>query len=265
MGRLHEVLGARKAAGEKSLVVYLTGGLPDIPTTTRLIEAVAAAGADAVELGIPFSDPIMDGPVIQAASQRALDAGVTPAGVLQAVMPVSDVLPVGFMTYANLVHHAGWERFAHEAAAAGLCAAIVPDLPLEEAPPWLDAARTAGLDTVLLVAPTTPPERIRRIAAETSGFLYAVGVLGVTGVREQLARTAVELAARACELTKVPVLVGVGVGTPEQAAEVCRVADGVVIGSAVVQRVLDAETPDAAVESVAGFVRAVRAAMDEPA
>lgn len=262
MPRLQDVLSAKRDAGGKALVVYLTGGLPDLPGTARLIDTVAEAGADAVELGIPFSDPTMDGPVIQAASQRALDAGTTPQDVLSVAKPVADLLPVGFMTYANIVHHAGWERFASEAAAAGLCAAIVPDLPLEEAGPWLSAARGAGLDTVLLVAPTTPDERIGRIAAETSGFLYAVGLLGVTGVRDRLADSAVDLATRAKSLTDVPVLVGVGVGTPEQAAEACRVADGVVVGSAVVSRVLEAASVDEAVESVSAFVSDVRRALD---
>lgn len=269
MARLHDVTTANKAAGRKSLVVYLTGGLPDVATTTRLIEACAVAGADAVELGVPFSDPIMDGPVIQAASQKALDAGVTPPQVLDAASPVADLLPVGFMTYANVVHHAGYDRFAGDAARAGLCAAIVPDLPLEEVDPWADAAADAGLDAVLFVAPTTPDDRIVAIARRTRGFLYAVGVLGVTGVREQLASSAVELAERVERLTAeaevagdVPVLVGVGVGTPDQAVEAAAHADGVIIGSAVVQRVLDAPDADAAVESVAAFVRSVRDALD---
>lgn len=262
MARLHDVLTRRKAAGQLSLVVYLTGGLPDLPTTTRLIEAVAAEGADAIELGIPFSDPVMDGPVIQAASQRALEAGTTPTDVFKACKPVAHVAPIGFMTYANIVHHAGWRRFAAQAVDAGMCAAIVPDLPLEEVDPWTDAAIAEGLDPVLFVAPTTPAERIAAIAARTRGFLYAVGVLGVTGERDSLARTATDLAARAKEVTDVPVLVGVGVGTPEQAAEVCQVADGVVIGSSVVRRVLQAPTPDVAVESVARFVAAMRNALD---
>lgn len=266
MARLHDVTTANKAAGRKSLVVYLTGGLPDVATTTRLIEACAVAGADAVELGVPFSDPIMDGPVIQAASQKALDAGITPPQVLDAAAPVADLLPVGFMTYANVVHHAGYDRFAGDAARAGLCAAIVPDLPLEEVGPWADAAASAGLDAVLFVAPTTPDERVVEIATRTRGFLYAVGVLGVTGVRDQLASSAVELAERVERLTAgvsdVPVLVGVGVGTPDQAVEAAAHADGVIIGSAVVRRVLDAPDPDAAVESVAEFVRSVRDALD---
>lgn len=261
MADLHATLAENVAAGRKSLVVYLTGGLPDLPTTTRLVEAAAAAGADAVELGIPFSDPVMDGPVIQAASQLSLSAGTTPTDVFAAAKPVAGGFPVGFMTYANIVHHAGWERFAADAKAAGLCAGIIPDVPLEEAGPWLEAARAAGIDPVLLVAPTTPTERIARIAAAGRGFLYCVGVLGVTGERESLADSATQLAARAKEVSGLPVLIGVGVSTPEQAAEACRVADGVVVGSAVVRRVLEAASPDAAVDAVGELVGAIRAAL----
>ncbi len=261
-GRLTEVLLANRRAGRPSLVCYLTGGLPDLATTTRLVEAVAAAGADAVELGIPFSDPIMDGPVIQAASQKALQAGATPPGVLQAAAAVAGTVPVGFMTYANIVGHAGWRRFASEAAAAGLCGAIVPDLPLEEVGPWEDAALAEGLEPVLLVAPTTPDDRLVRIAERTRGFLYAVGTMGVTGERSRLAATATALAARAKALTDVTVLVGVGVSDAAQAQEASEYADGVVVGSALVRRVLGAPGPDAAVEAAAEFVAEIRAALD---
>lgn len=260
--RLAETLEANRRRGRPSLIAYVTGGLPDIDTTRRVMESVVAAGADAVELGVPFSDPIMDGPVIQAGSQAALDAGVTPQQVLACAGAVADGVPVGFMTYANVVAHAGWERFAAAAAACGVTGAIVPDLPLEEAGDWFAACAHHGVEVVTFCAPTSPDERIVANAAAATGFLYAVGVLGVTGERDSLARSAVDLARRAKALTDRSVLVGVGVGTPEQAAEVAGVADGVVIGSAIVRRVLEASTPDAAVGAVGEFVAEVRAALD---
>jgi tryptophan synthase alpha chain len=264
-GRLGAALLERRRSGSPALVVYLTGGLPDLATLPRLIEAVVAAGADAIEVGIPFSDPIMDGPVIQAASQRALDAGATPQGVIDAVAAVADIAPIGFMTYANIVSHAGYRRFASSAATAGLCAAIVPDLPLEEVGPWLAATNAAGIEAVLLAAPTTPDERLARIAHTTRGFLYAVGTMGVTGERSVLARTAVDLAARAKRLTDKTVLVGVGVSDGSQAVEASQAADGVVVGSALVRRILDADSPAAAVDAAAAFVAGVRADLDSAA
>ena len=263
--RLSEVLEANRRSGRPSLVAYVTGGLPDMATTTSVLEAVVAAGADAVELGVPFSDPIMDGPVIQAGSQAALDAGATPPAVLACARAVSTDVPVGFMTYANLVAHAGWDRFAADAAACGVSAAIVPDLPLEEAGAWLGACGRHGIEVVTFCAPTSPDDRIVANADVASGFLYAVGVLGVTGERETVAQTALELARRAKALTDRPVLVGVGVATPAQAGEVASVADGVVIGSAIVRRVLEAAAPADAVASVGEFVAEVRAALDDVA
>lgn len=262
---LSHVLDENRQRGRPSLVVYLTGGLPDLTTTARLVETVALAGADAVELGIPFSDPIMDGPVIQAASQRALTGGTTPEQVFDVVREVSGLLPVGLMTYANIVGHMGWNRFAARAAAAGATAVIIPDLPLEEAESWLLAAQAKGIESVLFVAPTSSDERILKNAARTQGFLYAVGTLGVTGERHALADTVAALTVRAKALTTKPVLVGVGVSTPAQAAEAAATADGVVVGSAVVRRVLEAAGPDEAVETVQSFVGELRAALDEVA
>lgn len=262
-GRLGAALWANRRIGRPSLVVYLTGGLPDAETTTRLIEACAVAGADAIELGIPFSDPIMDGPVIQAASQAALDAGATPESVLSAAKPVAGQLPVGFMTYTNLVGHAGWRRFAAEAAAAGLCAGTIPDLPLEEAGDWLAAADANGIEPILFAAPTSPDARIVANAQRTRGFLYAVGTMGVTGERDQLAATAQDLAARAKRLTDKTVLVGVGVSNAEQARQAAQVADGVIVGTSVVRRVLEAASVEAAVEAVSAYVAELRAGLDD--
>jgi len=254
-GTLEAALRARRDAGGKSLVTYLTGGLGD---WQAMIRAAAAAGADAIEVGIPFSDPVMDGPVIQEADERALDAGATPNSILDGIATLDAGVPVAVMTYANLVFHYGWERFAERCAAVGVAGAILPDIPLEEVGEWCEAADRAGVETVLLAAPTAPDERLGRIVARTRGFVYAVGLLGVTGARESLAASALDIARRLKAVTDVPVLVGVGIGTPEQAAEVCEVADGVVVGSAIVRRMLDEGTPEAVGDLVAEF----RAALD---
>jgi tryptophan synthase alpha chain len=216
------------------------------------------AGADGIEIGIPFSDPVMDGPVIQRASQAALDAGATPPAVLDAAAGLQVDVPLAVMTYYNLVHHDGHERFAGRLVAAGIDACILPDLPLEEAGPWCAAADAAGVETVLLAAPTTPDGRLPLIAARARGFVYSVGLLGVTGERSALAASATELAARLKAITDRPVLVGVGVSNAEQAKEACKVADGVIQGASVVRRLMEGGP-----EAVGAYVAEVRAAIDE--
>jgi tryptophan synthase alpha chain len=223
-----------------------------------MLRAIAASGADAVEVGIPFSDPVMDGRVIQEASARALAGGATPSSILGELARAEVGVPLVVMTYYNLVARAGHLRAASELAGAGVAGAILPDLPLDEAGDWLEVAAGAGVETVLLAAPTTPDSRLARIAAASRGFLYAVGLLGVTGERAELAESAMTLAARCKAVTDLPVLVGVGISTPEQAAKVATVADGVVVGSALVRRVLEGATPEQAGELVAEF----RAALD---
>jgi tryptophan synthase alpha chain len=252
---LETVLRANRDAGRKSLVPYLTGGLGE---WTDILRAVAAAGADAIEVGIPFSDPVMDGPIIQQANDRALAAGATPPGILDALVGLDAGVPLAVMTYANLVFRFGWRRFAARCAEVGVSGVILPDIPLEEVGPWAAAADDAGVDTVMLAAPTTPDERLPRICERGRGFVYAVGLLGVTGERESLAASALVIAKRLKDVTDLPVLVGVGIGTPEQAAEVCEVADGVVVGSAIVRRMLDTGSPEAVAELVGRF----RAALD---
>ncbi|MEZ5383065.1 MAG: tryptophan synthase subunit alpha [Microthrixaceae bacterium] len=257
-GRMEAALRRRRESGNKALVPYLTGGLGEwVPT----IEAVAQAGADAIEVGIPFSDPVMDGPTIQAASDQALRDGALPIEVIEAAGSADVGIPLAVMTYYNLVFRPGVTRFAGELAQAGIAGAILPDLPLDEAGPWTEAADAAGVETVLLAAPTTPDERLERIAERSRGFLYAVGLLGITGERAELAASAKEIARRAKAVTDLPVLVGVGVSTPAQAVEVCEVADGVVVGSAVVRRVLEGGSP----EQVADLVGQFREALDRGA
>lgn len=252
---LEEALRRRRAEGAKLLVPYVTGGLGE---WTAVLEAVAAAGADAVEVGIPFSDPVMDGPVIQEASSQALAAGATPDAIAADLGRLALGIPVAVMTYYNLVFRGGHRRMALSWAEAGVSGAIVPDLPLEESQDWTAAADHAGVETVMLVAPTTTDERLARICARSRGFVYGVGLMGVTGERRRLAESALVVARRIKQVTDLPALVGVGISTPAQAVEVCAEADGVVVGSALVRRLLDGGGPDAAAELVAGF----RAALD---
>jgi tryptophan synthase alpha chain len=252
---LEKVLRQRRDAGRKLLLPYVTGGLAGWQDAIR---AAAANGADAVEVGIPFSDPVMDGPVIQQASERALGSGATPVNVLEGIRRLDAGIPVAVMTYYNPVFRAGDERFARSLADAGVAAAIVPDLPLEESGPWCDAADAAGVETVMLAAPTAPDERLPRICARTRGFVYAVGLLGVTGERARLAESAVTMARRLKAITDVPVIVGVGVSDAAQAAVAVRTADGVIQGASVVRRLMEGG-PDA----VGQYVAEVRAAIDE--
>jgi tryptophan synthase alpha chain len=253
-GEMETSFRAARAGGRKLLVPYITGGLRGWQDALR---AAVAAGADGIEIGIPFSDPVMDGPVIQRASQEALEQGATPVSILEEARELDVQIPLAVMTYYNTVHHAGHERFAQQLAAAGIAAAIVPDLPLDESGPWCAAADEFGVETVMLAAPTAPDARLPRIVARSRGFVYSVGLLGVTGERDRLAATATALAARLMAITDVPVLVGVGVSNAAQAREAVQVADGVVQGASVVRRLLDGG-PDA----VGEYVAEVREAID---
>ncbi len=255
-GRLESVLVARRDAGHKLLVPYVTGGMDDSWLLT--VEALAGAGADAIEVGIPFSDPMIDGPTIQEASLRALERGTTPDGILADLSRIRVGVPLVVMTYYNLIYRAGHARIAGMMSESGVCGAIIPDLPLEEIGPWSEAADRVDVATVLLVAPSTPSDRIRAICDRSRGFVYAVGRMGVTGEQALLAGSAREVAERIGAVTELPVCVGIGVSTPEQAVEVCRVADGVVVGSALVRRLLEGEGPDGAAE----FVSSLRRALD---
>jgi len=257
--KLESTLRAGRDAGRKLLVPYLTGGLDE--GWCEVLRAVADAGADAIEIGIPFSDPVMDGPTIQEASARALARGTTPVTVLDDVAGVDAGVPLGVMTYGNIVHRAGRRRFAGSLAAAGLDAAIVPDFPLEESAEWEAACAEVGVEAVLLAAPVTPEERLVRICDRSRGFVYAVGRMGITGERAAVADSAAVLAKRLKAVTDKPVLVGFGVSTPEQAVAVAAEADGVIVGSALVRILLDGGGP----EEAAAFVAGLRAALDEGA
>lgn len=251
---IQERFAAAKSAGRKLLVPYITGGYPGWVDAVR---AAAASGADAVEIGIPFSDPVIDGPVIQQASYAALRAGATPVTVLGDAAGLDVGIPLAVMTYYNLVHHDGHRRFAGRLRHAGISGCILADLPLEESAPWCAAADDAGVETIMLAAPTGSDERLARVVDRCRGFVYSVGLLGVTGERSELASTATALAARLLAITDKPVLVGVGVSNAEQAREACAVADGVVQGASVVRRLMEGGPA-----AVGDYVAEVRAAID---
>lgn len=252
---LEAALRSRRDAGGRCLVPYLTGGLfaGSDGDWTRVLAGVVAAGADAVEVGIPFSDPVMDGPVIQEASDLALAGGANPPAILDGLARIDVDAPLAVMTYVNLVFRFGYERFAATLRASGVAAAILPDVPIEESTTWCRAADAAGIQTVMLAAPTAPDERLERIVERARGFVYAVGLMGVTGERAALASSATVIARRLKALTDRPVLVGVGISTPQQAVEVCEVADGVVVGSALVRRVIETRSVEAAADLVGAF------------
>lgn len=254
-GPMEALLRRRRDEGRKLLVPYLTGGLGP---WTELIRAVADAGADAVEVGIPFSDPAMDGPVIQQASERALAEGTTPGSIFAALRDVDAGVPLVAMTYYNLVFHMGEERFAGEMADAGFSGVVLPDVPVEEQGPWRAAADPAGIETVLLAGPITPDDRLARVCAESRGYVYGVNLMGITGERAALGEQSAVLARRIKACTDKPVLMGFGVSRPDQAVAVAAEADGAIVGTAVVRRILEGGGPD----ELHAFVASLRAALD---
>ena len=258
---LDRIAAAFADSGKRAaLMPYLMGGFPDQERSLAIGEAYADGGADLVELGIPFSDPLADGPVVHAAGTAALRAGATVERVLEIGAALAPRLPVVAMTYMNIVYARGVENFAAMLEQAGISGLIVPDLPLEEAPPVLEACDAHGIALVPLVAPTTPDERLAQIGARARGFLYTVSLAGTTGERAALAGTLDGLIARAVAHTDVPVAVGFGISTPEQAAEAAAAgAQGVIVGSRLVRAAGEAEDPAAEVRRlVADLAEALR-------
>ena len=257
-----DVIAAAFASSGKraALMPYLMGGFPTLDASRAVGEAYAEGGADLVELGVPFSDPLADVPVIHAAGTAALAAGATLHGVLDVGRELAESVPVVLMCYANLLYARGVERAAAELAERGISGLIVPDLPLEEAGPMRAACDAAGVALVPLVAPTTPDERLAAIGATARGFVYAVSVTGTTGERAALDGGLAGILGRVQARTAVPVAVGFGIGTPEAAAAAAAAgADGVIVGSRLVRAAAEADDPAAAVrELVAGFAAALR-------
>lgn len=263
MGRIGDRFAMLRARGEKALIPFLTAGDPDLETTEALVLAMAEAGADLIELGVPFSDPTAEGPTIQRSSARALARGTSLRAILQLVAKLRDRvdLPLVLMGYANPIHAMGAEAFAKAASEVGVDGIIVPDLTPEDGRPYLDPCRAAGIDPILLAAPTTRPERLEMLVRETRGFLYYVSLQGVTGARGDLAQGIEAKVRQAQALGTTPVCVGFGVGTPEQAKAIGAYADGVVIGSAIVDRIEAAGSSQSAVEDVARFIEELKAGL----
>jgi len=266
VNRLERQLGAARSGGRRSLIVYLCAGDPDLAATERLVPALAEAGADVVELGVPFSDPLADGPTIQAASERALRSGTTLPGILELVTRLRRQgceVPLVLMGYMNPIVRMGVEAFVGRSAEAGVDGFIVPDLPLEEAGALGEAAAARDVSLVLLAAPTTPPDRLRRIGARTRGFLYFVSLTGVTGARATLPADLPARLDAARAASTAPVAVGFGISTPEQARALAEHADGVVVGSALVAEIARSggsiERPVALVRALAEAVHSVQA------
>jgi tryptophan synthase alpha chain len=249
-------LRSARDSGRKLLVTYITGGLGD--DWPVALEAMVAAGADAVEIGLPFSDPVMDGPTIQEASVRALAGGATPPAILDAAALLDPGVPLVAMTYYNLVFRSGHHRFARMLVEGGVRGAILPDLPLEESAEWEADSSEAGVEAVLLASPVTPDERLSEICERSRGFVYGVNLMGVTGERDTLAKSATVLAKRLKAATDKPVVMGFGITTPEQAVVAAAQADGVVVASALMRLLLDGKGPAAVGDAVA----AIRGALD---
>ena len=260
MSRIETRFAALRAEGRAGLVAYLTAGDPDPETSARLFSGLAGAGADLIEMGMPFSDPMADGPAVQDAGQRALKAGMTLRGTLAMVRALrrdDDATPIVLMGYYNPIYRYGAEAFAGDAAAAGVDGVIVVDLPPEEDSELTGPARAAGLDVIRLATPTSDDRRLPAVVDRADGFLYYVAIAGITGTRSADAAEVADAVARVRRFTRLPVAVGFGIKTPEQAAAVARAADAAVVGSALVQRVAANLGPDGRAQP--GLVDAVLA------
>jgi tryptophan synthase alpha chain len=261
---LEAMFAANKAAGRKALAPFVTAGDPDPATTVAVLEALDRAGASLCELGVPYSDPIADGPVIQASYTRALAAGITLEKVFGAARAATGrmAMPLLAMASYSLIFRRGIERFVADAVSAGLAGFVVPDLPFEESDDLDAACRAAGLALVRLVTPTTPPERAAAIASKSTGFLYCVSVAGVTGARTELPAGLIDRVKWLRTQTHVPILVGFGISDPDQVKAVCDVADGAIVGSALVRLVAEqaARPPAELTAAVERFVASLVAA-----
>lgn len=260
--RIAAAFQAAKDEGRAALMPYMMAGYPDRETGLAVAAAYVDAGADLIELGVPFSDPLADGPTIHAAATKALEEGATLETALEVCRSVSDRVPVVFMAYANMVlAQGGASAFARMAQTAGAAGVIVPDLPLDEAGEVRDAFAAEGLALVPLLAPTTPAERRKRICESAHGFVYVVSTVGTTGERAEVPAALTELVESTKADAEVPVAVGFGIGTPEQAAQVGEIADGVIIGSRLVRAAGEGDSAAGAADAVASFLSETRVAL----
>ena len=267
MTRLRRAIHDIRSRGRAALIPYLTAGDPSIQETLGLAEAAARGGADFLELGIPFSDPLADGPVIQRAAARALEAGTRVEDALSCAAEIHrrSGLGVIFMTYLNPVLAFGWESFARRAAEAGALGIILTDVPAEEAPPFLDEARALDLATIFLVAPTSNERRIRGTCAVTTGFVYCVSRLGITGERDALSQAFRPVMETVRAVSDLPVGLGFGISSPDQARAAGELADAVIVGSALVRVVENAKSPEARARDLEAAVRGLREALGKKA
>jgi tryptophan synthase alpha chain len=264
VSRIDAVFQALKKTDRVALMPFLTAGDPSLDLTARYILEMEKNGADIIELGIPFSDPLADGPTIQRSAQRALAAGVSLAGILDFLKELrkESRIPIVLMGYFNPIFHYGVERFVEDAEAAGADGVIVPDLPPEEAGELMDAAKDKGLDMIFLLAPTSTPERIKIIAELSQGFIYYVSLTGVTGARSQLSTGIAESISKIRQVTSKPICVGFGISSPDHVRDVRHFVDGVIVGSAVVGRIEKVSGRVDGPEQVGGFIRELREATD---
>jgi tryptophan synthase alpha chain len=254
-----------RSQGRAALVGYLPAGFPDVDGSVAALRAMVAAGVDVVEVGLPYSDPVMDGPVIQRATERALAAGFRVDDVFRVVEPVAADAPTLLMTYWNPIERRGVEAFAAALDSAGGAGLITPDLIPDEAAEWIAASDRHDLDRVFLVAPSSTDERIAQTAAASRGFVYAASLMGVTGARAELSAAGSALVERVRKAAEIPVGVGIGVSTGEQAAEVAGYADAVIVGSAFVRCLLDAADRSAGVDAVAALAADLASGVRRPA
>jgi len=262
-GRIERTFRDLKQKKEKALVVYLTAGDPDLQTTRGLILALEQAGVDVIEIGVPFSDPTADGPVIQAASQRALHRGVTLSGILDMIESLREVsdIPIVLFGYYNPIFSYGNERFAARAKRAGVDGILVVDLPPEESHELRQHTDRAGLDFISLIAPTTSDNRIARIAKNATGFLYYISITGVTGTAQPLMQNIRVDVERIRKISALPLVIGFGISTPAQAAEIASYADGVVIGSAFVHLIEENSAKDDLIPIASSFTKDIKKAL----
>jgi len=263
MNRIVECFARLKREGKKGFIVYIGAGDPDLEGTRRLALAFDQAGVDVLELGVPFSDPLADGLVNQLAAQRGLESGATPPKVLETVAAIrrDSQIPIVLYIYFNLIHRAGLKQFIKDAAKAGVDGMLVLDLPPEESDNYESLMRQAGLCHIYLVAPTTPEDRIEFIVKRGTGFIYYVSREGVTGMQKQVAANLAQQVAKIRAHTKLPIAVGFGISTPEQAKTVASIADAVIVGSAVVNQIAVHGRSPELVERVGGFVKSLASAV----
>jgi tryptophan synthase alpha chain len=267
VSRIDETFRRLRAAGGRALVPYFCAGDPSLEVTARLVQDAAARGADVIEVGLPFSDPLADGPTIQRAGARALARGTSLFRLLPMLAEVSGTIstPLVLMTYLNPLYRYGLDAAARDLAKAGLAGLIVPDCPVDESGPLARATEAAGLDLIALVAPTSGPDRLRRIARASRGFLYLVPLTGITGERDDLPPDLVRLVRDVRTVTTRPVCVGFGISTPDQVRAVVRHADGAIVGSAIVRLIESLEGDPGLVRTVGEFVGRLKAATGPPA